>query len=89
MGNLSLRSRKIEEIQRQQKELKKSLLGRQNTNTVQEIPLMQRTMQRTMQTMQKERRKKVLLREHKKKSIASKQKARKQYAPKCSIKSFY
>ena len=86
MVNLSLRGRKIEELQRQQSDLKKSLLGRKNTNAVQEIPLMQRTMQRGMQrTMQK----KISLKEQKKRNIASRQKAMKQPLPKLSIKSFY
>jgi len=82
MVNLSLRGRKIEELQRQQSDLKKSLLGRKNTNAVQEIPLMQRGMQRTMQ-------KKISLKEQKKRNIASRQKAMKQPVPKLLIKSFY
>ena len=83
MAYMSLRKKKIAELKRQGEELKKSLLGRKNTNAVQEVPLIRRTM-----AMQKGNVRRTL-RMKKVDSMRKKQKAMKKPLSKVSIKSFY
>jgi hypothetical protein len=94
MGKISLRDKKIAYLQKQQADLKRSLLGRTNGNEVpiKTAPLQTKQMKKMkmmqMQRMQKAQAKPTL-KEEKRKSFALKQREMKMPVSKVSIKSFY
>jgi hypothetical protein len=89
MGKISLRDKKIAYLQKQQADLKRSLLGRTNGN---EVPIktapLQTKQMKEMKIMQKAQAKPTL-KEEKRKSFALKQREMKMPVSKVSIKSFY
>lgn len=83
MENMSLREKKIAELQRQGTELKKSLLGRKNGSAVNEVPLIRRTMAMQRVKVKKD------MKMQKVSSMRKRQKEMKNPLSKVSIKHFY
>lgn len=83
MAYMSLRDKKIDELQRQQREIKGQLTGRKNGNSLQEIPLVRKTMNMKRVIS------KPSLHQKKIKLMQEKQINMKKSLPKLSVKSFY
>lgn len=82
---MSLKQRKIAYLQEQQKEIKKSLIGKKNSDVVSEIPIVRRT----MSLQEAEMRRRPTIRMQKMRTFKQKQRGMKYPKSKVSIKSFY
>lgn len=98
MAYPSLREKKIAYIQKQQAELKKNLLGKKNTNAVNEVPLMRRIMVMNREEEMKRRKKGFVnekirvnssIHQNKISMMKKNKKQMKKPKSKISIKSFY